>query len=41
MVFHLMKLFLTDTNILDDKVTDLCPTINGMAEKYENSLTYR
>ena len=33
--------FLTDTKVLDDIVTDLCPTINGMAEKYKNNLTYR
>ena len=27
--------FLTDTKVLDDIVVDLCPTINGMADRYD------
>ena len=29
------KVFLTDTKVLDDIVTDICPTINGMSKKYD------
>ena len=29
--------FLTDTKVLDDIVTDLCPTINGMPKKYSRT----
>ena len=32
--------FLTETKVLDDIVTDLCPIINGMFEIYENNLIY-
>ena len=30
--------FLTDTKVLDDIVADLCPTINGMADRYDKVL---
>ena len=29
------KVFLTDTKVLDDIVVDLCPTINGMSNRYD------
>ena len=28
--------FLTDTKVLDDIMVDLCPTINGMSDRYDN-----
>ena len=32
------KVFLTDTKILDDIVTEVCPTVNGMSKKFYDSL---
>ena len=32
--------FLTDTKVLYDIVADLCPTINGMSDRYDKVFTH-
>ena len=34
------KVFLTYTKVLDDIVVDLCPTINGMSDRYDKVFTH-
>ena len=31
--------FLSHTKVLDDIITDICPTINGMSKKYDRLFT--